>query len=77
MNLLLLNQYLRPRPLKTRKGSFTEEVKESRKAILEGVFKFSAFEAKNNFDSTDSAVHIEEDQSASPSNKKYQSCRVN
>ena len=37
------------------------------KDILEGVFNSSASEARKNFDSTDSAVQIEEDRSTSPS----------
>ena len=36
------------------------------KDIFEGAFKFSAYEARNNFDSTDSAVQREEYRYASP-----------
>ena len=41
--------------------SFTEEVTGSGKAIFEGAFKFSAFEAMKKFDSTSSAVQRWED----------------
>ena len=37
------------------------------KVIFEVGFKFSASEARNDFDGTASAVQIEEDRSASPS----------
>ena len=37
------------------------------KDIFEGVFNSLASEARKNFDSTDSAVQIEEDRSAYPS----------
>ena len=42
-------------------GSYTEEVTGSGKAIFEGAFKFSAFEAMKKFDSTSSAVQRWED----------------
>ena len=42
------------------------------KVIFEVGFKFSASEARNNFDGTASAVQIEEDQSVSLSAQKYQ-----
>ena len=48
-------------------GLFTEEGIGAGKAIFEGGFKFTAYEAQNNFDAKYSAVRIEEYQSASPS----------
>ena len=52
-------------------GLFTEEVMRSGKAIFV-VFKFLASEASNKFDSTASAVHIEEDRSAYMYTQEYQ-----
>ena len=53
-------------------GSFTEEVTVEGKSIFEGEFKFEASESRKKFNSTDSAVQIEEDRSASSSTKEYQ-----
>ena len=53
-------------------GSFTEKGMGAGKAIYEEVFKYAASETRNKFDSTASAVQIEEDRSASPSNQEYQ-----
>ena len=41
-------------------GSWTEEVTGAVKDIFEGGFKFASCEARKNFDSTYSEVHIEE-----------------
>ena len=48
-------------------GSLTECVTGARNYIFDVGFKFSASEARKFFDSTASAVQIEEDRSASPS----------
>ena len=53
-------------------GSFTEEGTGAGTAIFEGLFKYASSEARKKLDRTDSAVHIEEDQSASPSTQYYQ-----
>ena len=53
------------------KGSFTEEGTGVGKAILEEEFKFESFEARRNFDITDSAVQREEDRPACPSTQGY------
>ena len=42
------------------------------KVLFEGGFKFAASEVRKNFDITDSAVHREEDRSASPSTRGHQ-----
>ena len=57
-------------------GSFTEEVTGAGKAIFEWGFKFSASEARKNFYSTASVVHIEEDWYAYPSTQEYQQLEV-
>ena len=46
--------------------SCTEEVTGVGKATFEGAFKFAAYEARKNFDSTDLAVQREEYRYASP-----------
>ena len=53
-------------------GSFTEEGTGAVKAIFEGGFKVAASEARKKFYRTDSAVHIEEDQSEYPSTQYNQ-----
>ena len=54
---------------------FTEEGKGAGQAIFDEGFKFSASDSRKKFDSTASAVHIEEDQSTYPpthQNKKLE-----
>ena len=53
-------------------GPFTKEGTRSGKAILKGGFKFSASEARENFGSSSSSVHIEEDRYEFPSTQEYQ-----
>ena len=53
-------------------GSFTEGVTVSGKNIFEGGFKFASSDARDIFDSTDSAVQIEEYQSEFPYTQEYQ-----
>ena len=48
-------------------GSLIEEGTGAGKAIFEGVFNFSASEARKKLDITASSLNIEEDQSASTS----------
>ena len=52
--------------------SCTEEGTGSGKAIFEGGFNFESSEASQKFDITASAVHREEDRSASPPTQKHQ-----
>ena len=53
-------------------GAFTEEGTGSGKDIFEGVFNFSASEARKKSHSIDSEVHREEYRSTSPSTQEYQ-----
>ena len=57
--------------IKILRGSFTEEGKVSGNAIFEGGFKFADSESGKKFDRIYSAVHIQEERSASPSNQEY------
>ena len=56
--------------------SCTEEGTGVGKAIFEGAFKFSAFEARKNFDSTAEVVQREEDRSTSPSAQEHHKLEV-
>ena len=57
-------------------GSFTEEGTGEGNDTFEGGFKFAASEAKKKFNSTASAVQIEEGQSESPSTQEHQKLEV-